>query len=172
MKRYSQFNNIDKEFYFFLGLLSTKFAIVEYNIIKFLGRLVTDNFVLTNTILEKNSIARNLELIKDINKYRKFEFDAVNELINKILDIKKNRNLFIHGLWGEPIEKDNDWIIRCDQPKIDYTEEKEENEKVIAQTWSAVTIHEFRLSYIKKLVERLSDIILVQYSLFEKIEDA
>ncbi|MCP4551092.1 MAG: hypothetical protein GY834_03400 [Bacteroidetes bacterium] len=36
------------------------------------------------------SPARNLELIKDINKYREFEFDAVKGLINRVSDIKKN----------------------------------------------------------------------------------
>lgn len=66
MKRYSMYRDFNKEFYFYLGLISTNFAIVEFNIIKFLGKLIIDDFVLTNTILERNSLAQNIELLKKL----------------------------------------------------------------------------------------------------------
>jgi hypothetical protein len=39
-----------KEFYFYLGLLSTKFAVLENNMLFLLGRLVADDLFLTNTL--------------------------------------------------------------------------------------------------------------------------
>lgn len=61
---YSKTEEPKKEFYFFLGLLSTKFAIMESNLLTILGLLIIDNFVLTSTVLEKNSLAQNIDLLK------------------------------------------------------------------------------------------------------------
>ena len=169
-KRYSNFTDSEKEFYFFLGLLSTKFAVMEYRLLQFLGGLIIDDFVLTNTIFEKNSLYQNIELIKEINKKRKFQKSAVDKLIEQISNIRGKRNLFIHGIWGEPISKENDLIINCDEPKLDYSEERLIG-GLMSQSWRSVKSYEFRLSYIKKLVENLNDIIYTQEFLIEKLKE-
>ena len=170
MKRYSEFDEKHKEFYFYLGLISTRFAVVEYNVLKILGLLISDDNVLTNTLFERNSLAQNISFLKKINKLKKVEEKATHNMIEQVTNIKGKRNLFVHGLWGEPIVKDNDLVISCADPKMDYSEEFE-NGKMMLRTWKSVTHNEFRLSYLKKLSTNLSDIILAQEHLIKRFED-
>jgi hypothetical protein len=171
VNRYSKTEESKKEFYFYLGLLSTKFAIMESNLLKMLGLLIVDNFVLTSTILERNSLAQNIELLKKVNNYRGYEENAIKSLTEKIAQIKSKRNLFIHGIWGEPFEYDNDVIISCYEPKLIYDEEINNNGEKISKTWTSSNQHEFRLTYIKKLVENIGDIITAQDYLISKLEE-
>lgn len=120
--KYSNTDKPKKEFYFYLGLLSTLFARMESNLITILGQLIVDNFVLTSTILERNSLAQNIELLKKINKYRGYEEAAIKNLTDKISNVKSKRNLFIHGIWSDPFELDNDIIILCYEARLLYEE--------------------------------------------------
>lgn len=158
-----------KDFYLNLGLLSTKFAKIEYKLMEILGLLIIDNFVITSTIFEKNSLAQNIELLKRINKYRGYEEEYLKNLIIKIGAIRKERNLFIHGIWGEPFEFDNDVLIQCHEPKIQY-DDKKEDERIISQEWSSSKPHEFRLTYVKKLIQNLNDIIDCQDYFINKLK--
>jgi len=153
-----------KEFYFYMGLLSTKFAILEYNVLLILGKLITDDFVLTNTLLEKNTLNQNIELLKKINRYKQFEEGKLSKLTAKISSVRTVRNLFIHGVWGTPVNKENDLIINCSEPKLAY----EENNN--SRKWTSARNHMFRLSYIKKLVREIEIIILEQEYIFNKID--
>lgn len=155
-------------FYTNLGLLSTKFAKLEYKLMEILGLLIIDNFVITNTIFEKNTLAQNIELLKRINKYRKHEEKYIQNLIAKIGSIRKVRNLFIHGIWGEPFEFENDILIQCQEPRIQYDDIKED-EIIIQQEWASSKSHEFRLAYIKKIIQDLDDIINSQDYLIQKL---
>ncbi len=100
-KKYLNSKDTEKEFYFYLGLLATLFSKMESNLLDILGKLIVDDFVLTNTILEKNSLAQNIELLKSINRYRGFQEKYFESLISKMGSVRKNRNLFIHGVWSE-----------------------------------------------------------------------
>lgn len=168
-KRYSEFDDEHKEFYFYLGLISTRFAVVEYNILKMLGLLVSDDNVLTNSLFERNSLAQNLGFLKNVNKLKQIEEKATHHLIEQVTNIKGKRNLFVHGLWGEPRIRDNDLVITCADPKMDYSEEFENGQRM-SRIWKSVTHNEFRLSYLKKLSVSLSDIILAQESLIKRYE--
>jgi hypothetical protein len=165
IKKYSQTDDFKKEFYFYLGLLSTKFAIMEYKILSLLGNLIVDEFIVAATVLERNSLIQNTDLLKKINKYRDFETKALDRLVAKISHIRRNRNLFIHGIWGEPFKSENDIMITCAEPKILYEETKDK------KSWKHSTHHKFRLSYIKKLVQEIDDIILAQDYLIEKLKE-
>ena len=169
-KRYSEYQENHREFYFYLGLISTRFAVVEFNVLKMLGLLVSDDFVLTNTLFERNSLSQNIEFLKKINKLKQVEEIAIRNLVGQITNIKGKRNLFVHGLWGEPEMKENDLIISCADPKMDYKEEFRDGTR-IARSWKSVTDNEFRLSYLKKLSVNLSDIILAQNHLIVRIEE-
>lgn len=158
-----------KDFYLNLGILSTKFAKMEYKLMQLLGLLILDNFVITNTIFEKNSLSQNIDLLKRINKYRGYEEEYIQNLIAKIGSIRKERNLFIHGIWGEPFELDDDIFIQCHEPKIQYDNTKED-ERVTSQEWSSTKPYEFRLTYIKKLIRNIDDIIDCQDYFIKKLE--
>lgn len=171
VKRYKDFNELEKEFYFHLGLISTRFAVVEYNVLRILGSLISDDFVLTNTLFERNTLHQNIEFLKKISSLKKdIENEAINNLVIKISNIRRTRNLFVHGLWGEPQEKENDLIIRCDEPKMDYSETRRDGE-IVGRQWASVKTHIFRLSYLKKLAADLSDIILAQKHILKRIEE-
>lgn len=163
--KFSEVNNSFKEFYYYLGLISTKFAILEYNTLSILSRLIIDNFVLTNTILERNSLSQNIELLKRINLHKRFEEKSVSGLIAKISNVRKTRNLFIHGIWGEPSESKNDSVIFCGEPKILY----EENEN--GRSWASKRNHQFTLNHLKKQVRNIDEILLIQDYLINELND-
>jgi hypothetical protein len=103
VKKYTEFDDVDKELYFYLGLLSTKFAVLEYNVLKLLGRHISEDFVLTNNLFERNSLAQNIEFLKKINKRMGYEVDAISILIQKITNIKK-REIYLFMDYGVNLE--------------------------------------------------------------------
>jgi hypothetical protein len=155
-----------KEFYYYLGLLSTKFAKLEFNLLSILSKLILDDFVLTFTILERNSLSQNIELLKKLNKYKGFEEKSINELIKSIGNLKTTRNLFIHGIWGEPYIAENDISINCKEARILYQEDERK------KSWASARNHTFRLSYIKKQIQIIDDLILAQDYLINKIKSS
>lgn len=158
-------NDAIKEFYFYLGLLSTKFSILEYNTLLLLGRLITDDLFLTNTLLERNTLSQNIQMLKKINKFRRFEEKKMSILISKISEVRSIRNLFIHGVWGSPTSRENDTVITCSNPKIVYEESNG------GQTWTSARNHSFRLSYIVRLIEQVDVILLEQEYMFNKLDE-
>lgn len=163
-----KFTNVSeevKEFYYYLGLLSTKFAILEYNMLQLLGLMVADDFVLINTLLERNTLYQNVELLKKLNKYRGFQEELVDILIKKIFNIRINRNIFIHGIWKSPRPEKNDLVVICTEPKMLYEENESERK------WTHQRHHSFRLSFIKEQVEEIDDIILRQNYLIGELKE-
>jgi hypothetical protein len=164
MKRsYSSHTGIEKEFYFHLGLLSTKFAEMETNVISILGGIITDEIFLINSIIEKNSLSQNIELLKKVNLYKEFEQETVKELINRVSEIRKDRNLFIHGLWGTPYQIKGDIQIDCLEQKI--------TRKMVTygRMWASAKEHSFKLSEIISKIDELDFIIDLQNNLLKKI---
>lgn len=168
--KYKNTDERKKEVYFYLGLLSTLFAKMESKLLDILGKHITSDFVLANTLFERNTLYQNIEMLKSINNLKDFEAETVKKLIQKISNVRKTRNLFIHGVWDEPIEFDNDILIVCRESKLDYSEEKE-NGKIISRQWTSKRNTEFRLSYIRKLVENVEEILLIEDYLLRKLED-
>lgn len=161
----------EKDFYAHLGLLSVKFAKVEYNLSVILGKLIgTDEDLIAVSLIEKNTLSQNIELLKKINRIRNYQESIINNLIEKIGEIKNERNLFIHGIWGSPFELENDISIICDERKIRYTEAKSKGSDMIRKTWNYNENHTFRLSYIKKQISKIDNILLSQDSIIQKLE--
>lgn len=142
---------------------------MESNLLDILGKLVTNDFILAATLFERNTLAQNIELVKKVSVRREFEEKQIENLFNKISNLKRTRNLFIHGIWGEPFELDNDLVIICQEAKLDYKEEFEHGLGV-TQTWKSKKHNEFRLTYFKKLVDNVEEIILIQHNLREELE--
>lgn len=153
-----------KEFYYYLGLLSTKFAEVEVNIMSMLGKLVVDEIFLINTIIERNSLRHNIELLKKINLYREFKTSEIKHLIEKISSLRIERNLFIHALWGKPFFKDGKIMISCLEPKV------VSNINSYGRMRQSGKEHEFELSYLIKKISEVDEIINTQKSILQKIE--
>ncbi|NQU86897.1 MAG: hypothetical protein HQ541_14170 [Mariniphaga sp.] len=158
-----------KEIYASLGLLSIKFAIMEYNLIEILINLINnEEDLITLHLIEKNNITRNIEFIEKINKIKSFYPDHINNLLSNIKHIKRDRNLLIHGLWKEPYESKNDVEVLCEERKIKYTEQK--TIAGLRKTWNHNSFKNYRLSYIKKLIVKIDDIILAQNHII-KLQD-
>lgn len=164
-KRYKEYTDIEKEFYFYIGLFSDRFAKMEVLIRDMLGAFISDDNVLNAYLFEKNSLDANIKLIKTIN----IKYDYENEILKDILDevsyIKAERNSFIHGIWSEPVSKDNDIIIHCSNPKMKF--EKQPNGK----QWSFGHGKSVRLTFIKKLVARIDDIVISQKAFIERLQN-
>lgn len=168
--KYKNTDEHKKEVYFYLGLLSTLFAKMESKLLDILGKHITSDFVLANTLFQRNTLYQNIEMLKSVNDLKGFEEETVKKLIQKISSIRKTRNLFIHGVWDEPIEFENDILIICRESKLDYSEERQNGERV-SRLWGSKKNTEFRLSYIRKLVDNVEEILLIEDYLIKKIED-
>lgn len=158
-----KYSDIEKEFYFHLGLLSTKFAEIEANVISMLGGLITDNSFLINPIIEKNSLSQNIELLKKINLYKEFEKEDIETLINRTSKVRQYRNLFIHGLWGVPEQRENEVTIECIEQKVTPKMVKH------GRMWTSGKEHLIKLSDIVSQINELDFIIALQKRLLEKI---
>jgi len=164
-KLYKQYSDTEKEFYFYIGLLSAKFAKMEVLVREMLGAFISDDDVLNAYLFEKNGIDTNIKLIKTINIRHNYEPEILNAILSEISYIKSERNTFIHGIWSEPSEKDNDIIIYCGNPKMKFT--KEPNRKI----WSFGNGKEVRLTFIKKLASRIGDIIISQEEFIKRLKN-
>lgn len=150
-----------KEIYANLGLLSVKFAIMEYNLIQILINLVNnDEDIVTLHLIEKNNITRNIEFIEKLNKIRGFYPEHIKNLLSEIKHIKSDRNMLIHGLWKEPVQFQNDVEVLCEERRIIYSEQK--TKTGLTKTGSQNTFKKYRLSFIKKLIVKINDIIVAQ----------
>ncbi|KKN82559.1 hypothetical protein LCGC14_0308550 [marine sediment metagenome] len=164
-KRYKEYTDTEKEFYFYIGLLSDRFAKMEVLVRDILGAFISDDDVLNAYLFEKNSLDANIKLIKTINIKYDYEKKILTGILNEVSYIKSERNSFIHGIWSEPIVKDNDIIIHCSNPKMKF--EKEPNGK----RWSFGHGKSVRLTFIKKLVGRIDDIMISQKAFIERLQN-
>ena len=126
-KRYKEYTDIEKEFYFYIGLLSDRFAKMEVLMRDMLGAFISDDNVLNAYLFEKNSLDANIKLIKTINIKYDYEDEILKGILNEVSYIKAEHNSFIHGIWSAPVSKDNDITIYCSNPKMKF--EKQPNGK-------------------------------------------
>jgi len=160
------------EFYAHLGLLAVKFAQMEYKLSAIVGKLFgTDDDLIPMTVLENNSLSMNIGLLKKLNRIQNFQKPVVTDLIQQIIKIQSDRNLFIHGIWSTPDESDGSVIIICDEKRIKYEEKYEHSWKGFDQIWYHSKKHIFSLSDIKKRINDLNDILATQDSLIKDLEN-
>ncbi len=164
-KRYKEYDEAEKEFYFYIGLLSAKYARMELLVRRMLGAFISDDDVLNAYLFEKNGISANIELIKTINIRHNYEPEILKGILSEINNIKAERNSFIHGIWNAPHKKDNDVFINCINPKMKFVQEPD------GRRWSFGDPKTVRLTFIKKLVSRVDDIILSQEAFVERLKN-
>lgn len=164
-KRYKEYKDAEKEFYFYIGLLSAKFAKMEVLTRDMLGAFVSDDDVLNAYLFEKNTLDANIKLIKTINIKHQYETEIINTILQNIATIKTERNSFIHGIWSEPENKENDIHIICSNPKMKFT--KEDN----SRRWTFGKGKLVRLTFIKSLAHKIDDIIISQEAFIERLKN-
>ena len=164
-KRYKEYTDTEKEFYFYIGLLSDRFAKMEVLVRDMLGAFIWDDAVLNAYLFEKNGLNENIQIIKTINKKHNYEPEILAGILNEVSYIKSERNSFIHGIWSEPKAKDNDIIIYCSSPKMKFEEEPNGKKWIFGHGKSV------RLSYIKKLVSRIDDVMISQKAFVERLKN-
>jgi hypothetical protein len=166
-----QLTDVEKEFYTYLGLLSVKFSTMENNLAQIVAKLIHNEEDLVTAILtEDNTLHKNIELIKQINKVRDFQVPYITNMLDLIQKVKSTRNLFIHGTWSKPFESQNDIMSLCNDIRLKYIEKKDKNGRVWKE-WQYNDNKEFRLSYIIQQIHGINDIIYIQETMLKKLED-
>lgn len=156
-----------EDFYHNMALLSMKFARMEYHLGEILTKFITDSFVVSGILFEKNVLAKNIELLKKINQYKGFETERLDKMLKEINSIRDDRNLFIHGLWGNPYPEDDDIACIVSSFKLETIHAKENDEK----RWSRGKHRRVTLSELKKTTTKIDWIISEQENLLKLIEE-
>ena len=105
-----------------LGRVSVLFSTLEAEIAELLCVLVhQEEPMLAAVVLERNSFARNLELLEKVAPFRDERLESrVNRLVAIAKPLKKTRNLFVHGCWDiSPKLLDQGKVVVSDS-KINY----------------------------------------------------
>lgn len=154
-----------EEFYHNIALLSMKFARMEYHLGEILSKFITDSFVISGILFENNVLAKNIELLKKINQYKGFETERLDKILKEINSIRGNRNLFVHGLWGNPYLEDDDIICVVSSFKLERTKGN------IEKNWLSGKHRKVTLSELKKTTTKIDRIISEQENLLKLIEE-
>lgn len=163
-------DELEKKIYAQLGKLSVNFSKMEFKLGLILNYLIgTDEDLISVTLTENNSLHQTIELVKKINRIKVFQPKAMKELLERIAAIKLYRNLFIHGIWGDPYTSGNDIKITCEERKIRYQEEQ--TEYGTSKHWRYNNHHTFRLSFLRQLTIKIDDIIVAQDYMLDTLED-
>lgn len=161
----------ENQFYSYLGLLSVKFAQIDSLLSEILVKLTgVDNELISETLTEDNSISKNIDLIRKINKIKCYNEPIMSDLIASIDKIRKVRNMFIHGIWGTPFESDGELKIVCSVRKIKFNEEKDSTGAVIEKTWRHTDHQMFNLQDIKNITQSIEEIQELENIIIESLD--
>jgi len=96
-------------------LLSIRFSEIESLITHIIEKLInSDNDKVGYLLIEHNTLDRNLEVLKQINKQRAYEEEKISQTISELKSLKEIRNSFIHGVWSDvTINDKNETYIYC-----------------------------------------------------------
>ncbi len=154
-------NENEIKFYSHLGKLSTSFSKLEYLIREITGlHIVKDSYegMVYLSIIGRNSLEKNTSLLKELTHIRSFgdKQQKLLKLIGDVNNIRKVRNLFIHGLWETPTFEDGELIIICNDKSFQLKKELNEfSQKLSYRTNSA---QKFNLTTIQKHIKQLDKI--------------
>lgn len=165
MIRYEFASDEEKEVYYYLGTLATRFAVMEATTQEITYRLITPSFVIGMMISEKNSFDINIQTLKKLSGHIDFEKAVIGKLCEKLYKVKEQRNLFIHGLWLTPFKLDGEIWVRVlrNKLKIEELEDRVQSSSVIP--------HDISLNDMLLLSEQVEEIVSIQEALLKKIEN-
>lgn len=109
----------EKDAYLKLGIISTKFAEIEYYTELILSILISrDNELFSLTIIGNYSLQKKLDLLKDLIKLKDISRVDIEAYISTVKGIKNQRNQLIHGVWEKPIKGNTGYTISVKENKI------------------------------------------------------
>lgn len=100
-----------KEAYYLLGFLSTKFSALESAVQELLSRLCGLRLDFSDALIEEYSLAKKMELIMKINRFLKWEEARITDLNSKTSSLRRTRNGLIHGIWSFTLSENAEVII-------------------------------------------------------------
>lgn len=106
-----------KEAYYLLGFLSTKFSALESAVQELLSRLCGLRLDFSDVLIEEYSLAKKMELIMKVNKFLKWEETRVADLNSKLFRLRQTRNGLIHGIWAFTLSENADVLIMVSSKK-------------------------------------------------------
>jgi len=159
---------LQKELYEKVGELSILYAKLEFNVSKILSMLInSDDETISIYLLERNTLQKNLELLRNFNRLRDFRSDDIEQLMISINKVKDRRNLFIHGLWSKPSIREGQKIAYCEERKIKYTKQNERGH----QQWNFNTFYKFTYDDLGEQIGEIRNIIDIQKRLIKELDD-
>jgi hypothetical protein len=161
--------NKHPEFYAHLGYLSVQFARMEQTLHAMIAVMVTDdlNYLDLHSITERMSISSLTDILKKLNRIKSFERELVDKILELVEKVRKNRNLFIHGIWSDPFVSEGKIMITCVDAKIVYEVKEEDGGRT--QSWRTKKIP-FTIDQINAEIETVMYIISLQESFIDKLE--
>ena len=154
-------NESEIKFYSHLGKLSTSFSKLEYLIREITGLYIvkdSNEEMVYLSIIGKNSLEKNTSLLKELTYIDSFgeKQKRLLNLIGDVNNIRKVRNLFIHGLWDSPTCEEGEISITCNDKSFQLKKELNENSQKLS--YHANVAKKFNLTTIQKHIKQLDKI--------------
>jgi hypothetical protein len=167
-------NEIEIKFYSHLGKLSTLFSRLEYLIREITGLYIVKEShedMVYLTIIGKNSLEKNTALLKELAYISSFgdQQRTLLKLIGDVNNIRKVRNLFIHGLWDNPTNENGDIFIVCNDKSFKLKREPTIHGQRLS--YNSNVAEKFNLSAIKKHIKQLEKINSGLNLILQEIEE-
>lgn len=172
---------IEKNFYYNVGILSTRFAIAEQLCQDILCLTISseERHTATLTIIEEFTLWKTLRILEKIIKINSGWEKEIKAVIKKLDKIRVVRNLFIHGLWKTPQTNGKTTTISVETKKIKFEEEPPIEELVKqgypysygSRTWRFNNYQTFSIEEIQRIISETNDIINLQEKIISDIKD-
>ena len=153
-------------FYSHIGLITVRFAELESILTHIIERLInSDDSIISNSLIEKNNLAANLDLLKKINRRRQYQEEKIDEIISKTNKSRNVRNFFVHGVWSDVKKDFGELYIYCSNHKHIY-------EKVSdGQQWTRYRSDKFTLNDFQDEIKKIDEILLILKELWEDLHE-
>lgn len=143
-----------EELYQVLGELAVAFSNLEHNVLRVLGMLARGDAFLGPILLDDLSIYRVLEYMRTYITARLREDPDLRKrtetLVREVNDVRKDRNLFIHGQWFIDDTMLASGRASCLEYKLRYDNETD--------LWKYVQRHSFTLNQLVLKTLKISTI--------------
>jgi hypothetical protein len=139
-----------------LGELSTSFAELEEEFHELISKLISEDWVISSYLIDRNTLEKNIQLLSKINEYLEFEQVKVEGIIKSINAIKEKRNELIHGVWAIRIVKnDNTPLVIVSSHRMARYDTIFKSKK----SWASRTLKSYTFEEISVTINSIKGII-------------